>query len=91
METVAVQPDPISSVVGFLLQLGLPGVIIIVLGYAYYKKDNRVDELYNLILAQSRETTKVISELSGTVQANNVTLSSLKDIIISRLTTKTES
>jgi hypothetical protein len=91
METVAVQPDPISSVVGFLLQLGLPGVIIIVLGYAYYKKDNRVDELYNLILAQSRETTRVISELSGTVQANNVTLSSLKDIIISRLTTKTES
>lgn len=84
------QPDAITSIVGFLLQLGLPGVVIMALAYAYNKKDNRVDELYNLFLTQSRETTKIISDLSGTVQANNTTLSSLKDIIISRLTTKTE-
>jgi len=79
-----VPTDAITSIVSFLLQLGLPGVCIMALSFFAYKKDNRADELQDEFNKQMRDITITISNLTNAIQANNTTLSSLKDFLLSR-------
>ena len=69
--------DPVSSIVGALLSLGLPGIVIIALGFAYYRKDKRIEELQDALLELGKENAKAMAEATGAI-------ASLKDVIILR-------
>ena len=51
-----------------LLQYGLPGVVILALGLAYIRKDNKLDEVNEKRIAESRETIKAIEQNTNTLE-----------------------
>lgn len=57
-------PEAISG----LLSLGLPGIVILALAYAYIKKDNKVDEVNERRIAESRESIKAIEQNTNTLE-----------------------
>ncbi|SDP92601.1 hypothetical protein SAMN05428967_4485 [Phyllobacterium sp. YR620] len=51
-------PGAVDAVVNLLIGLGLPGVIIIALGFAVYRLYNRNQELLDTMVETGRETVK---------------------------------
>ena len=51
-----------------LLKLGLPGVVILALAYAYVSKDKKLDETNEKRIAEARETVKVIEQSTNTLE-----------------------
>lgn len=51
-----------------LLKLGLPGVVILALAYAYIKKDNKVDEVNEKRIAEARESVKAIEQSTNALE-----------------------
>ncbi|MET3649075.1 hypothetical protein [Phyllobacterium ifriqiyense] len=49
---------PVDAVVNLLIGLGLPGVIIITLGFAVHRLYNRNQELLDTMVETGRETVK---------------------------------
>jgi hypothetical protein len=66
-----------NLIVSEVLPMGLPGVVIIVLAYAYHSKDKKVDELNEKRIAEGRETIKSIEQ-------NTAALDALTDVIKER-------
>lgn len=69
--------EPISAIITYLLSFGLPGVIIIALGFAYWRKDARVSELQDALLDVSVQSAKA---MEGTTAAVN----GLRELLIMR-------
>lgn len=69
--------DPISQIITYLLSFGLPGVCLIVLGWAYRNKDRRVDDLQDTIIKMATEQSKAIAESTGAIN-------SLRDLLTMR-------
>lgn len=57
-----------SAFIDPLLQLGLPGIVILALGYAYVRKDNKLDEVNEKRIAESREAVKAIEQNTNTLE-----------------------
>jgi len=57
--------------------MGLPGVVIIALAWAYKRKDDKVDELNEKRIAEGRETIKSIEQ-------NTAALETLTEVIKER-------
>lgn len=57
-----------AEVVSALLNLGLPGIVILALAYAYVKKDAKVDEVNEKRIAESREAIKAIEQSTNTLE-----------------------
>lgn len=51
-----------------LVKLGLPGIVIMALAYAYLKKDAKVDEVNEKRIAESREGIKAIEQNTNTLE-----------------------
>ena len=56
-----------QPVIDGLLQQGLPGLIIITLGFACYKLYNKYDEVQEKRIAESREVVKAIEQNTNTM------------------------
>lgn len=69
--------DPVSQVVALLLSFGLPGVIIIALGFAYWRKDARVNDLQDTLTEVSVQTAKAL-------EGNTAAINGLRELIIMR-------
>jgi hypothetical protein len=65
----------VEQIVALLLSLGLPGVIIIALAYAYLQKDKRVNELQDTLFDVGRESAKAM-------EANTASLNRLSDMLL---------
>jgi hypothetical protein len=68
----------VTQIVTFLLSFGLPGVVIIVLGFAYYRKDQRVNDLQETLMEVSVNVTKA-------VEANTAAINGMRELIIMRM------
>lgn len=66
-----------NLIVNQLLPMGLPGVVIIALAWAYKQKDDKVDELNEKRIAEGRETIKSIEQ-------NTAALDTLTEVIKER-------
>ena len=64
-----------ESISNILLGLGLPGVIIIVLGFAVYKLYNRNQELHSTLYEVDKESVK-------TNEATTAALNRLSDLLV---------
>lgn len=64
-----------ESISNILLGLGLPGVIIIVLGFAVYKLYNRNQELHSTLYEVGKESVK-------TNEATAAALNRLSDLLV---------
>lgn len=62
--------DAVGAIITYLLSFGLPGVIIIALGWAYRNKEKRVDDLQDTILEMAKEQAKAMAE--GTAAINGL-------------------
>lgn len=62
--------DAVGAIITYLLSFGLPGVIIIALGWAYRNKDKRVDDLQDTIIEMAKEQAKAMAE--GTAAINGL-------------------
>lgn len=51
-----------------LLQLGLPGIAILALGWAYVLKDRKLDEINEKRIAESREAIKAIEQSTNALE-----------------------
>ena len=69
--------DPFGQVVTYLLSFGLPGVVIIALGFAYWRKDKRVEDLQDTLIEMSKEYAKAMAESTAALNA-------MRDLLISR-------
>jgi hypothetical protein len=70
--------DPVSQIVALLLSFGLPGVIIIALGFAYWRKDTRVNELQDTLTDVSVTTAKAL-------EANTAAINGMRELVLMRL------
>jgi hypothetical protein len=68
---------PIAQIVTYLLSFGLPGVCLIVLGWAYKNKEKRVDDLTDTITNLAREQGKGLAEATASIQR-------LSDLLVMR-------
>lgn len=66
--------DP--SVFQPLIDLGLPGVAIMALGWAYWRKSERVDQMMEIRVQEMRETLEAIN---NNTQALNALATLLRD------------
>lgn len=66
--------DAVGQIVTYLLSFGLPGVCLIVLGWAYKNKDKRVDDLQDTIIEMAKEQAK------GTAE-NTAALNGIRDLL----------
>lgn len=57
-----------NIIINQLLPMGLPGVVIIALAWAYYKKDQKVDELNEKRIAEGRESIKAIEQTTAALE-----------------------
>lgn len=71
----ATTPGAVDQIVALLLGLGLPGVIIIALAYAYFLKDKRVSDLQDTLFDVGRESAKAM-------EANTASLNRLSDLLL---------
>lgn len=55
-----------AVITGFLAQ-GLPGLIIVALGFTVYKLYNKYDEVQEKRIAESREAVKAIEQSTNTL------------------------
>jgi hypothetical protein len=69
--------EPISAIITYLLSFGLPGVIIIALGFAYWRKDARVSELQDTLVEVSVQSAKAMGE-------NAAAINGLRELLIMR-------
>lgn len=51
-----------------LLKLGLPGIVILALAYAYLRKDNKIDEINEKRIAEARESVKAIEQSTNALE-----------------------
>lgn len=58
--------DPLA--ITELIKLGLPGIVILALAYAYLKKDGKVDELNEKRIAEARESVKALEQNTSTLE-----------------------
>lgn len=68
---------PVSQIITYLLSFGLPGVIIIALGFAYWRKDARVSDLQDTLVEVSVQSAKAM-------EANSAAINGLRELIIMR-------
>lgn len=66
--------DP--TVIQSLVDMGLPGIIILALAWAYWGKSQRVDQMQELRIAEMRETLEAIN---NNTQALNALTALLRD------------
>lgn len=57
--------DPIFQT---LANYGLPGFGLLALGYAYVRKDNKLDECNEKRIAEARETIKAIDQNTNSLE-----------------------
>jgi hypothetical protein len=57
-----------DAIVTALLPLGLPGIMIIVLGWQYSKKDTKLEEANEKRIAEAREAIKAIEQNTNTLE-----------------------
>lgn len=51
-----------------LIKLGLPGIVILALALAYLRKDQKIDEINEKRIAESRESIKAIEQNTNTLE-----------------------
>lgn len=51
-----------------LIKLGLPGIVILALAYAYIAKDKKVDEVNEKRIAEARESVKAIEQSTNALE-----------------------
>jgi hypothetical protein len=51
-----------------LIKLGLPGIVILALAYAYLRKDNKIDEINEKRIAEARESVKAIEQSTNALE-----------------------
>lgn len=68
---------PVSQIVTYLLSFGLPGVIIIALGFAYWRKDARCSDLQDTLVEVSVQSAKAM-------EGNTAAINGLRELIIMR-------
>ena len=66
-----------DAILAPLLQWGAPGTIIIALGWAYWKRVERVDAINEKRIEESRETLNAIN-------SNTTALNALADLVKAR-------
>lgn len=75
-----------------LLRLGLPGIVILVLGYAYWQKDKRLSEVEKERTADAKAVTSTLLDmrekdrqtteaLRQTIAAQNPVIERLEDLM----------
>ena len=69
--------EPISAIITYLLSFGLPGVIIIALGFAYWRKDARVNELQDAMMEIAVQSAKAM-------EGNTAATNGLRELLIMR-------
>jgi len=69
--------DPVSAIVSLLLSFGLPGVVIIALGYFAYLKDQRNNDLQDTLINMARDNAKAMAE-------NTAAINGLSNLLASR-------
>lgn len=57
-----------DALIGPLLQYGLAGICIIALGFAYIRKDQKLDEINEKRVAEARESIKAIETATSTLE-----------------------
>lgn len=57
-----------DAAVSVLLQYGLAGVGLLVLGIAYVRKDKKLDEVQETRIAEARESIKAIEQNTNTLE-----------------------
>jgi hypothetical protein len=76
--------DAVGAIVTYLLSFGLPGVCLIVLGYAYKKKDERVEQLQDTLIKMAGENATAMVGATNAINGNTAIVNSLRDMLISR-------
>lgn len=51
-----------------LLQMGLAGIVILALGFAYIRKDQKLDEIQEKRIAEAREAIKAIDQTTNALE-----------------------
>lgn len=51
-----------------LIKLGLPGIVILALAYAYLRKDAKIDEINEKRIAEARESVKAIEQSTNALE-----------------------
>jgi hypothetical protein len=80
--------DAVGQIVTYLLSFGLPGVCLIVLGWAYWNKDKRVEQLQDTLIKMAGENATAMVSAANAINGNTAVVNSLRDMLISR--SKTE-
>lgn len=57
-----------------LSSYGLPGIALLALGWAYVKKDNKVNELQELRVAEAKESIRALEATTQALDALTETL-----------------
>lgn len=76
--------DAVGAIVTYLLSFGLPGVIILALGWAYKKKDERVEALQDTLIKMAGENASAMVGATNAINGNTAIVNSLRDMLISR-------
>lgn len=76
--------DAVGAIVTYLLSFGLPGVCLIVLGWAYVQKDKRVEQLQDLIIKMAGEQATAMVGATNAINGNTAIVNSLRDMLIAR-------
>jgi len=78
----AVPVDAVNSIITYLIgAFGLSGVCLVVLGWAYYKKDQRVEELQDTLIRMAGENATAMVGATAAINANTSIVSSLRDML----------
>jgi hypothetical protein len=76
--------DAVGAIVTYLLSFGLPGVCLIVLGWAYKKKDDRVSQLQDTLIKMAGDNATALVGATAAINATNTTVASLRDMLVTR-------
>lgn len=76
--------DAVGAIVTYLLSFGLPGIVIIVLGWAYNQKDKRVEALQDTLIKMAGENATAMVGATNAINGNTAIVNSLRDMLINR-------
>lgn len=74
--------DPItSSAMTELIKMGLPGIVIVALAWAYYRKDTLVNNLQEKRIQDAKDMTAALHANTSATQAQTESLNNLRLLV----------
>lgn len=78
----ALPVDAVNSIITYLIgAFGLSGVCLVVLGWAYYKKDQRIEQLQDTLIRMAGENATAMVGATNAINANTTIVTSLRDML----------